>query len=228
MRRLRSSQRAGSKAARRRATLRCTGLRPGATARRPPGCALERARTSSPCNTAAAQRCSAAASDRAALVELLLEHGAEAATVKDANGDTPFGVAALREAARRPPACSPARPARAYLRLSLGGTGPLGLLLFELDTAAARGVANFLGFASGAGGMCYRGTVFHRLLPGQTLQGGQFKGGQFKGSIFGAPFADGARGSACGRTGAGCSAWPTRGRTAAAASSTSPSRRAST
>ena len=38
--------------------------------------------------------------------------------------------------------------------------------------------------------MCYRGTVFHRLLPGQTLQGGQFKGGQYKGSIFGAPFAD--------------------------------------
>lgn len=134
---------------------------------------------------------SAAANDRAALVELLLEHGAEAASVKDANGDTPFGVAALREheAAARLLAHT-ARP-HAYLRLSLGGTGPLGLLLFELDTAAApKAVANFLGFASGAGGMCYRGTVFHRLLPGQTLQGGQFKGGQFKGSIFGAPFAD--------------------------------------
>ena len=134
---------------------------------------------------------SAAANDRAALVELLLEHGVEAASVKDANGDTPFGVAALREheAAARLLAHT-ARP-HAYLRLSLGGTGPLGLLLFELDTAAApKAVANFLGFASGAGGMCYRGTVFHRLLPGQTLQGGQFKGGQFKGSIFGAPFAD--------------------------------------
>ena len=134
---------------------------------------------------------SAAANDRAALVELLLEHGAAAANVKDANGDTPFGVAALREheAAARLLAHS-ARP-HAYLRLSLGGTGPLGMLLFELDSAAApKAVANFLGFASGASGMCYRGTVFHRLLPGQTLQGGQFKGGQFKGSIFGAPFAD--------------------------------------
>ena len=40
---------------------------------------------------------SAAANDRAALVELLLEHGAAAAGVKDANGDTPFGAAALRE-----------------------------------------------------------------------------------------------------------------------------------
>ena len=134
---------------------------------------------------------SAAANDRAALVELLLEHGAAAASVKDANGDTPFSAAALREheAAARLLAHT-ARP-HAYLRLSLGGSGPLGLLLFELDTAAApKAVANFLGFASGAGAMCYRGTVFHRLLPGQTLQGGQFKGGQFKGSIFGAPFAD--------------------------------------
>ena len=134
---------------------------------------------------------SAAANDRAALVELLLEHGAAAASVKDANGDTPFSAAALREheAAARLLAHT-ARP-HAYLRLSLGGSGPLGLLLFELDTAAApKAVANFLGFASGAGAMCYRGTMFHRLLPGQTLQGGQFKGGAYKGSIFGAAFAD--------------------------------------
>ena len=108
----------------------------------------------------------------------------------DANGDLPFAAAALRghEAAARLLAHA-ARP-HAYLRLSLAAT-PVGELLFELDTAAApRAVANFLGFAGGTGSMCYRGTMFHRLLPGQVLQGGQFKGGRFKGSIYGGPFAD--------------------------------------
>ena len=134
---------------------------------------------------------SAAANDRPALVQLLLEHGAAAANVRDANGDQPFAAAAAREheAAARLLAHT-ARP-HAYLRLSLAGSGSVGLLLFELDTTAApKAVANFLGFASGAGAMCYRGTSFHRLLPGQMLQGGQFKGGSFKGSIYGGPFAD--------------------------------------
>ncbi len=133
---------------------------------------------------------SAAANDRAALVELLLEHGAAAANVKDANGDLPFAAAALRghEAAARP-LMHTARP-HAYLKLSLAAN-PVGQLLFELDNVAApKAVANFLGFARGTGSMCYRGNMFHRLLPGQVLQGGQFKGGQFKGSIYGGPFAD--------------------------------------
>ena len=61
---------------------------------------------------------SAAANDRAALVELLLEHGAEAASVKDANGDTPFGVAALREHEARQGQLRVARNEPAHERVS--------------------------------------------------------------------------------------------------------------
>lgn len=143
---------------------------------------------------------SAAAHDRSALVSMLLDPdragaaAAACAAARDTNGDTPFAVAAARghEASARLLARAAPAPPHGFLQLSIAGT-PAGMLVFALhDTVAPRAVANWLGFASGTApnGMCYRGTSFHRLLPGQVLQGGQFRGGAFKGSIFGGPFAD--------------------------------------
>ena len=142
---------------------------------------------------------SAAANGHSACVQLLLNSGANP-NACDTNGDTAFACAASRvlDAAARPLAAH--APPHAYLRLSIGGSRA-GVLVFALDeTSAPRACANFLGLCEGfrvsarkPGALYgrdgkvgsatssifvgYRGTTFHRLLPGQVLHGGRLAGG---------------------------------------------------
>ena len=136
---------------------------------------------------------SAAANGHAACVEALLAAGADA-TAQDAAGDTPFACAASRgyEAAAQP--LAPYAPPHAFLQLGVG-KNRVGRLVFELDEAKApRACANFLGLCEGfrararAPGALYgrdgelgpstsvhfgyRGSSFHRLLPGQVRSRG--------------------------------------------------------
>ena len=91
---------------------------------------------------------SAASNGRAALVRMLLDHGATA-DLKDTEGDTPFDAAAARghaDAARALPSAS----SHAYLRISVGpAAGELIVRLYE--SAAPRACANFIGLCSGFG-----------------------------------------------------------------------------
>lgn len=133
---------------------------------------------------------SACANGHAAIVRLLCAAGADA-SVRDTNAQTPFDVAAARghgAAAAALPAASRGRVPHAYLRLSVAGAS-VGTLIFALDEhVAPRACANFLGLAEGIGGRGYRGGRFHRLLPGQIMQGGKL--GPASASVFGGNFKD--------------------------------------
>ena len=136
---------------------------------------------------------SAAANGHAAEVRKLIEAGAKP-SIKDTEGQTPFDVAAARghaDAAREIPASS----SHAFLRVAVGpASGELVMKLYE--TVAPRACANFLGLCAGFGGLNYEGSRFHRLLPGQVLQGGILRGcpAETPRSIFGGAFADEAAG----------------------------------
>ena len=133
---------------------------------------------------------SAAANGHASLCRLLLEHGVRAG-VPDANGLTAFDVAAARGHAAAARELPPSPASHVYLRLSVASAE--GDLIVKLDDAAApRACANFVGLAEGFKGLSYRGSRFHRLLPGQIIQGGVLRGcsPETPKSIFGGAFAD--------------------------------------
>jgi cyclophilin family peptidyl-prolyl cis-trans isomerase len=166
---------------------------------------------------------SAAANGHATCLQLLLQAGADP-SAPDSCGDTPFACAASRahEAAARILAAH--APPHAFLHLSVGGRRA-GALIFALDEAVApRACANFLGLCDGfrarqrvpgalygrdgtlAGASTsifygYRGSSFHRLLPGQVLQGGRLAAGDR--SIFGESFSDEPSGLAVPQDGRG-------------------------
>jgi cyclophilin family peptidyl-prolyl cis-trans isomerase len=133
---------------------------------------------------------SACANGHAAIVRLLCAAGGDA-SINDTNAQSPFDVAAARgheAAAAALPASIRGRVPHTYLRLSVAGA-PVGDLIFALDEhKAPRACANFLALAEGIGGRGYRGGRFHRLLPGQVLQGGKL--GVASASVFGGSFKD--------------------------------------
>ena len=157
----------------------------------------------------------AAANGHAACVMALLEHGVDDSVVRDAAGRTPFcrsAMGAHADAARVLRDASSTSVPHAFLQLSISGRGRAGELIFALDEGAApRACANFLGLCDGfrartrvpgalygrdgaiapqSSTFCgYRGTTFHRLLPGQLVQGGRLASGDT--TIFGsAHFGD--------------------------------------
>eukprot|EP00965_Chrysotila_dentata_P127697 4222550-Pleurochrysis_carterae.AAC.1 len=117
---------------------------------------------------------SACANNCAEAVQLLCDAGADTAA-KDANGETPFDVAAARNYAEVASLLLESHGAHsprshAFLQISVSGH-LVGMLIFDLfEDLAPRACANFLGLCEGIGGRCYRGTRFHRLLHEQILQ----------------------------------------------------------
>jgi cyclophilin family peptidyl-prolyl cis-trans isomerase len=158
-------------------------------------------------------------------VEALLAAGADPTTLT-ATGESAFDCAASGGHDHAAWHLAAHAPPHAFMKLSIDGRRA-GSLLFRLDEPVApRACANFLGLCEGFratnrvpgalygrdGALApsktsffgYRGSVFHRLLPGQLLQGGRLPGGDL--SVFGPHFDDessglrvaqGARGLLC-------------------------------
>ena len=95
-----------------------------------------------------------------------------------------------------------ASASRPHVFMDLTSAGrPLGRLVFELASdVVPRTAENFRALCSGEAGtsrisrakLAYRGSTFHRIIPGFMAQGGDFTRGDGTGgeSIYGAKFAD--------------------------------------
>jgi len=153
----------------------------------------------------------ACANGHAVIVSLLMRHGGAAcAVMADSDGDTPVTAAARRAHAEAALAlltapamlCAPRPPPHIFLQVTVAGK-LLGDLIFQLDAdATPRAAANLIGLTEGVPGLgSYCGTQFHRLLPGQIVQGGRLKRGKL--SIFGGYFEDEPAGLARSQDGRG-------------------------
>jgi len=80
----------------------------------------------------------------------------------------------------------------AYFDVTIDGISAGRILMELFDETAPRTVENFKVLATGAAGYGYRGSKFHRIIPGFMLQGGDFENGDGTGgySIYGRTFED--------------------------------------
>merc|ERR1711953_381462 len=80
----------------------------------------------------------------------------------------------------------------AYFDVTIDGISAGRILMELFDETAPRTVENFKVLANGAAGYGYRGSKFHRIIPGFMLQGGDFENGNGTGgySIYGRTFED--------------------------------------
>merc|ERR1719235_2679165 len=96
---------------------------------------------------------------------------------------------------------------KVFFEMSIGGA-PAGRIEFEMyDDTVNKNTDNFKQLCTGEKGFGYKGSKFHRIIPGFMCQGGDFTSGDGRGgkSIYGSKFEDESFAGKAGKhTGPGC------------------------
>merc|ERR1712036_41302 len=80
---------------------------------------------------------------------------------------------------------------KCFFDMSVGGA-PAGRIVFQLNEGVPKTTDNFKQLCTGEKGYGYKGSKFHRVIPGFMCQGGDFTAGNGTGgeSIYGEKFQD--------------------------------------